>query len=106
MQGGRRAGSVLAHTLHCTYTQYICALLRDKFLRKKGGLILPNETSLYMAGIENEELRQVRALVGGIVVETQRPENSKKSQPNFFGGKTPKFLYNTQFSFKNIEFLQ
>ena len=63
MQGGRRAGSVLAHTLY--YSQYICALLRDKFLRKKGGLILPNETSLYMAGIENEELRQVRALVGG-----------------------------------------
>lgn len=31
---------------------------RDKFLRSRDGLILPNETSLHIAGIQNEELRQ------------------------------------------------
>lgn len=31
---------------------------RDKFLRARDGLILPNETTLHIAGIQNEELRQ------------------------------------------------
>merc|ERR1712029_1310804 len=32
---------------------------RDKFLRPKHGLILPNEATLHLVGINNEDLRQI-----------------------------------------------